>query len=320
MSATEASDPVDRAALQRRTLRVLTVGQLVGAAALASAVTVGAFVVQGILGQETPWAGLATATVTTGTAFMSALLARRMARHGRRPGLQLGYGLAVVGGLVAGLGAEWEQLIVFLPGLFLYGSGQAANLLARYAATDLAEPQERSRAMSRIVFASTFGAVLGPLLIGPAEAAGQEWFGLQKYTGPWLFSTVFFLGAMVNTAVRLRPDPLVVAGGTAAGASGPGRPSVRSAVGVIGADPMARPAGDGDLPGHDGGRHGDDPRAPEAPRSRGGQPVRGVDPHRRDVRLQPAGGSLLGPTGPSPGHPARQSGPRGLHGAGGGVG
>jgi MFS family permease len=240
MSATEASDPVDRAALQRRTLRVLTVGQLVGAAALASAVTVGAFVVQGILGQETPWAGLATATVTTGTAFMSALLARRMARHGRRPGLQLGYGLAVVGGLVAGLGAEWEQLIVFLPGLFLYGSGQAANLLARYAATDLAEPQERSRAMSRIVFASTFGAVLGPLLIGPAEAAGQEWFGLQKYTGPWLFSTVFFLGAMVNTAVRLRPDPLVVAGGTAAGASGPGRPSVRSALGVIGAEPMAR--------------------------------------------------------------------------------
>lgn len=240
MSGSAPQAPIDRAALQRRTLRVLTVGQLVGAAALASAVTVGAFVVQGILGQETPWAGLATATVTTGTAFMSQLLARRMARHGRRPGLQLGYGLAVVGGIVAGLGAEREQLAVFLPGLFLYGSGQAANLLARYAATDLAEPEERSRAMSRIVFASTFGAVLGPLLIGPAEAAGQEWFGLEKYTGPWLFSTVFFVGAMVNTAVRLRPDPLVVAGGTVAGASGPGRPSVRSALAVIGAVPMAR--------------------------------------------------------------------------------
>jgi MFS family permease len=240
MIGSAAPGPIDRAALQRRTLRVLTVGQVVGAAALASAVTVGAFVVQGILGQETPWAGLATATVTTGTAFMSQVLARRMARHGRRPGLQLGYGLALVGGLVAGLGAEWEQLAVFLPGLFLYGSGQAANLLARYAATDLAEPDERSRAMSRIVFASTFGAVLGPLLIGPAEAAGQEWFGLEKYTGPWLFSTVFFVGAMVNTALRLRPDPLVVAGGTAAGASGPGRPSVRSALGVIGSVPMAR--------------------------------------------------------------------------------
>lgn len=240
MSATADLHTSERAALQRRTLQVLTLGQLVGAAALASAVTVGAFVVQGILGQETPWAGLATATVTTGTAFMSQMLARRMGRHGRRPGLQLGYGLAVLGGFIAGLGAEWEQLAVFLPGLFLYGSGQAANLLARYAATDLAEPEERSRAMSRIVFASTFGAVLGPLLIGPAESAGQEWFGLEKYTGPWLFSTVFFLAAMVNTAVRLRPDPLVVAGGTTSGGPGPSRPGIRSTLAVIGASPMAR--------------------------------------------------------------------------------
>jgi len=47
-------------------LRVLALGQVVGAAALASAITVGAFVVQGILGQTTPWAGAATATVTVG--------------------------------------------------------------------------------------------------------------------------------------------------------------------------------------------------------------------------------------------------------------
>lgn len=199
--------------LQRRTLRVLALGQLVGAAALASAVTVGAFVVQGILGSSTPWAGVATATTTIGTAVMSQVLARHMARRGRRPGLQAGYAIAVVGGLLAAVGAESEQLVIFLPGLFLYGSGQAANFLARYAATDLAAPEARSRAMSRIVFASTFGAVFGPVLIGPAEHAGQAWFGFAKYTGPWVFSAAFFTLAMINTAVRLRPDPLVVAGG-----------------------------------------------------------------------------------------------------------
>jgi hypothetical protein len=59
-------------------------------------------------------------------------------------------------------------------GLFLFGNGQASNLLARYAATDLAEPDNRARAMSRIIFASTFGAVFGPLLISPAEAAGSS--------------------------------------------------------------------------------------------------------------------------------------------------
>lgn len=213
LSSNSITDPATRAALQRRTLRVLAVGQVVGAAALAAAITVGAFVVQSILGQETPWAGVATATVTTGTAFMSQSLSRLMSRRGRRPGLQLGYGLAVVGGLLAALGAERESLAIFLVGLFLFGNGQAANLLARYAATDLAEPDERSRAMSRIVFASTFGAVLGPLSIGPTEQAGQDWFGLAKYTGPWLFSAAFFVLAMLHTALRLRPDPLVATGG-----------------------------------------------------------------------------------------------------------
>ena len=207
-------DGAERARLQQRTLRVLAAGQVVGAAALASAVTVGAFVIQGILGQDTPWAGAATATVTMGTALMAQVLSRLMQRQGRRSGLQLGYGLAVLGGLVAALGAETEHLAVFLTGLFVYGNGQASNLLARYAATDLAEPAERSRAMSRIVFASTFGAVLGPLLIGPTEHAGTAWFGLHKYTGPWLFSSVFLAAAFVNTALRLRPDPLVIMGGT----------------------------------------------------------------------------------------------------------
>jgi MFS family permease len=198
----------------------LTSGQVVGAAALACAVTVGAFVIQDILGQDTPWAGTATATVTMGTALMAQVLSRRMQRRGRRPGLVLGYVAAAAGGVIAAVGAERQSLALFLVGLFVFGNGQAANLLARYAATDLAEPDERSRAMSRIVFASTFGAVLGPLMIGPTEHAAEAWFGLDRYTGPWLFSAVFFVAAAVNTAIRLRPDPLVVAGGVAAVGTG----------------------------------------------------------------------------------------------------
>ena len=205
--------PEQVAAIQRRTLRTLTLGQVVGAAALSSSVTVGAFVVQEILGNETPWGGIATATTTVGTAVMAQVLSRYMMRKGRRPGLQSGYALATVGALVAAVGAESQTLVVFLLGLFLFGNGQAANLLARYTATDLAHPDERGRAMSRIVFASTFGAVFAPMLIGPAEAAGENWFGLHKYTGPWLLSaTVLFL-AFCNISLQLRPDPLVVSGG-----------------------------------------------------------------------------------------------------------
>lgn len=197
--------------IQRRTLRVLVVGQLSAAAALSSAVTVGAFVVQRILGQTTPWAGIATATVTTGTAFMSQVLARMMSREGRRRGLQTGYALAIIGGLTAGVGAQTKLLPVFIIGLFVYGSGQASNLLSRYAATDLAESDQRGRAMSRILFASTFGAVLGPVLVQPSQWAGEELFGWHKYTGPWVFSAVFFVLSMVNAGVRLKPDPLLLA-------------------------------------------------------------------------------------------------------------
>jgi MFS family permease len=211
----------------------------VGAAALGAAVTVGAFVVQDILGDETPWGGIATATVTTGTAIMAQALSRLMWRRGRRPGLQLGYGLAAVGGGIAAIGAETELLPVFVVGLFLFGSGQASNLLARYAATDLAKPEERGRAMSHVVFASTFGAVFGPLLIAPAQRAGESWFGLDRYTGPWLFAGLCFFLAMINTAVRLRPDPLIVSGGGGT-AAGTASPPIRHAVHVIGGAPRAR--------------------------------------------------------------------------------
>jgi MFS family permease len=234
----ELSD-VERAAIQRRVLRVLTAGQIIGAAALAAAVTVGAFVVQDILGQETSWGGIATATVTVGTAFMAQLLSRLMLRRGRRPGLQSGYFLASIGAVVAAFGAQNSHLATFVIGLFFFGSGQASNLLARYAATDLADADHRSRSMSRIVFASTFGAVFGPLLIGPAQKVGQEWFGWEKYTGPWALSAVILAAAFFSTTIFLRPDPLVVIGGLRASDSEK-LPSISVALQTIVATPQGR--------------------------------------------------------------------------------
>jgi len=226
--------------IQRRTLRVLVAGQIAGSAALAASVTVGAFVVQDILGAETPWGGAATATATLGTAVMSQVLARVMSRRGRRVGMQFGYGLAILGGFVAGFGVERSSLGVFLLGLFLFGNGQASNLLSRYAATDLALPDERARAMSRILFASTFGAVFGPLLIQPAQTLGMSLFGWERYTGPWVFAGAFFATSFLNATIRLRPDPLEVAGGLARQRVGGPRPSIATAFRAARGVPDAR--------------------------------------------------------------------------------
>jgi MFS family permease len=229
----------ERGAIQRRVLSALTTGQIVGGAAMASSVTVGALVITDMLGATSAWAGISAATVTTGTAFASQVLARRMRRAGRRPGLQLGYSGAVAGALVAAVGVEVGWLPLFLLGLFVFGNGQASNLLARYAAADLAEPEQRSRAIGRVVFAQTFGAVGGPLTIGPAESLGQS-FGLAKYTGPWLVGAALFTLAVVNTSVRLRPDPLVVAGGVSPAGHKERLPPIRASLRLIVGLPKAR--------------------------------------------------------------------------------
>ncbi|MCV7149768.1 MFS transporter [Mycolicibacterium pyrenivorans] len=229
-----------RAVLQRRTLRVLVMGQVAGAAALGAAITVGGFVVEDIVGVSTPWVGVSTAAVTAGSGAMAQILSRVMRRYGRRAGMQSGYGLAAIGGVIACLGVQLSVLAVFLLGLLLYGAGSATNLLARYAATDLAEPEQRGRAMGRILFASTFGAVFGPTLVVPAEHLGVAWFGLDFYAGPWLFSSFFFACAAVNVAVRLRPDPLLVSAAEHGVSTGERPIRLRDSVRAIAASPTAR--------------------------------------------------------------------------------
>lgn len=233
-------DRAERAALQRRTLRVLVSGQVVGAAALGAAIVVGGFVVEDIVGVGTPWVGISTAAVTAGSGIMAHVLSRVMRRRGRRVGMQLGYALATSGGLIACAAVELASLPLFLSGLLLYGAGSATNLLARYAATDLAEADQRSRAMGKVLFAATFGAIVGPTLVMPAEHLGHSLLGLEPRAGPWLVSAVFFAAAMVNTAIRLRPDPLLAALGTV-GPDGPPVPSpFRGAMGSILSSPGGR--------------------------------------------------------------------------------
>lgn len=227
----------ERDTLQRRTLRVLLSGQVLGSAGLGSSVTVGGLIVKDMLHGDS-FAGAASAAATVGAALASIPLSNLMRRHGRRPGLQLGYASGMGGALIALFGAERRILAVFLFGSLLFGLGQASNLLARYAAADLARPDARSSAISMLMFGSTFGAVFGPLLVAPAEAVADG-LGLWKLTGPYLFSAAFYGLALVNVGIRLRPDPLVLAGGVSRAAESKA-PPIRHAIGVIRSIPSAR--------------------------------------------------------------------------------
>lgn len=202
----------ERDALQRRTLNVLRVGVVPGQAAVAGVVAVVSLLGKDMLGSDR-LAGLGSAAFTTGSAIIAIPLAATMRRRGRRPALVMALSLGMFGSAVAATGGQLRWFWLFILGMMIFGFGQAATLQARYVAADLADDDDRARAIGAIVWIGTLGAVFGPVLT-PFEKRVGTWFGLDEFIGPYLFAGLLFgLGAVVYWRM-LRPDPLVAAGGT----------------------------------------------------------------------------------------------------------
>jgi MFS family permease len=194
---------------QRHTVRTLVTTQAIGGIGLSAAIAVGALLAKDVTGSD-QLSGLAQTAQTLGAAVVAAVLAAYMSRHGRRPGLTLGYLAGALGGglcIVAGVARSFPVLLV---GMVLLGAVTATNLQSRYAATDLALPAHRGRALSTVVWATTIGSVLGPNL-GGLGAVVARWLHLPEKTGPFVFTVVALLGAAAVMGTRLRPDPLLLA-------------------------------------------------------------------------------------------------------------
>lgn len=196
-------------AVQRRTVLVLSLGQVLGGIAFGATVSLGALLAADISGSDA-LSGLATASVTLGAALCAIPLARMAARLGRRRALTLGNLFALVGIAVVILAASVRVFPLLLVGILLIGAGNAGNLQSRFAATDLAAPQHRGRDLSIVVWSTTIGGVAGPLLLGPGEIVGHA-IGMPPQTGSYVFSFVAQCAALALYLVALRPDPLLAA-------------------------------------------------------------------------------------------------------------
>jgi MFS family permease len=229
----------DRAAVQRRTLLTMRTAQVPAQAAFAGVVAVVALLGKELLDSDR-LAGTGSAAFTFGAALVAVPLSGYMRRNGRRPGLVRAFTLGSIGGFVAALGGQIGSFPVFLVGMLAFGSGQAAALQARFVGADLAEPDERSRAIGSVVWVGTLGAAFGPLLT-PWERHVADAAGLEPLVGPFLFAGMFFALSAAILAVRLRPDPLVVAGLVDPSAERV-RPmlQVRRAAGVLRTRPLAQ--------------------------------------------------------------------------------
>jgi MFS family permease len=192
-----------------RLMATLFVAQVLGSTGHSIVMAVGGILAAAITGTNA-WVGVPVAVAALGAALASWPLSRLMARAGRRPGLTLGYGLAVVGAGLGMAGVLAGSFPLLLLGMALFGIAQTSNLLARYAAADVTPKSERGRAMGLIVWGATIGSILGPNLMPSAVRAGAL-LGLSPIGSAFLISVTGYALAAALVETLLRPDPLAIA-------------------------------------------------------------------------------------------------------------
>ncbi|MEV6103400.1 MFS transporter [Streptomyces sp. NPDC051940] len=225
--------------IRRRTTLVLLAGQVLGGLGVAIGIALSALLAEEVSGSEA-LSGLGQTSTVAGTAVLALPLASLMSRRGRRAGLVLAYLIGAAGAALVVLAAVVGNFPLLLLGMAAFGAGSSANLAARFAAADLAEPERRGRAIATVVWATTIGAVLGPNIAAPAGRSVSG-AGIPEAAGPFVWATGVFLVAAVVMALTLRPDPLLTARAlNPADADRPESRSLRAAVRAVQGSPMAR--------------------------------------------------------------------------------
>ncbi|MGW0942064.1 MFS transporter [Streptomyces sp. NPDC002623] len=237
-----AVGPVDAdrlPALRRRTTAVLVASQILGGLGVATGIALATVLARQISGTDA-LSGLAPTATVTGTAVLSMPMAALMTARGRRPGLVLAYLVGALGAGVVVVAARVGSFPLLLCGLAAFGAASSANLQARFAAADLAEPHHRARAISNVVWATTLGAVLGPNIAAPAGRSVTG-LGIPATAGPFLWAAGIFVIAAVVVGVLLRPDPLLTARALAPEEERtPEARSLRAGLTAVAASPRAR--------------------------------------------------------------------------------
>ena len=197
------------AKIQARTVRTLAIGQALGGFGFGSTLSVGAIMATELSGSAA-WSGAAATLSTLGSAFVAIPLAHIAARRGRRYALAAGAGLAIIGAFGMILAATLRSFPIELIALFFLGAATAVGLQARFAAADIPTNRPKAKDISLVVWATTFGAVIGPNLIAPGEALGMS-LGLPHLAGPFVLTIIAQTLSTGFFWFGLKPDPLILA-------------------------------------------------------------------------------------------------------------
>jgi MFS family permease len=195
----------DFSKLARRLTWVLFANQSLASAGFIAAATINS-IIGSKLGGSPSYAGVPSAVYLLGGAFAASAWGYLMERIGRRNGIVLGLLIGVIGNALVLYAISASSFLLFLFGMVLMGITNAAVILGRFAAAEVNPPEKRGAAISNVVLGGTFGAVVGPLLVGPMGNFAAT-LGMDELAGAYLATLALFAVSSAVVFLGLRPDP-----------------------------------------------------------------------------------------------------------------
>src|ERR1044071_9824503 len=195
----------DLSKLARKITWILFVTQSLTSAGFIAASTINS-IIGAKLGGSASFAGVPSAVYLLGAAFAASAWGYSMDRIGRRNGIVSGLLIGVIGNALVLFAIGSSSFPVFLMGMVLMGIANAAVTLGRFAAAEVNPPEKRGAAISNVVLGGTFGAIVGPLLVGPMGNFVRS-LGMDELSGAYLATLILFVISSVIVFAGLRPDP-----------------------------------------------------------------------------------------------------------------
>ena len=195
----------DLSRLARKITWVLFANQSLASAGFIAAATINS-IIGARLGGSASFAGVPSAVYLVGAAFAASAWGYVMDRVGRRNGMVAGLIIGVIGNALVLIAIGISSFSLFLTGMVLMGITNAAVVLGRFAAAEVNPPEHRGAAISNVVLGGTFGAIVGPLLVGPVGTLAGR-LGMDELAGAYIATLVLFAISSVVVFVGLRPDP-----------------------------------------------------------------------------------------------------------------
>ena len=207
--ATAGRGPGDGRA--KRAVAILAWGQAVLGAQLPIHFILGGLAGQ-LLADDRALSTLPISLIVLSAMLSAPVVSGIMGRFGRRTGFLLGALGGVVGGLAAARALFLESFPLLLAASLATGVYMAAHNLYRFAATDMASPAFRPKAISWVMAGGLVGALLGPEIV----IRFDDWLAPVPFAGAYVAAAVVALvGAVPFLFLDIPRPPRAPRGGRA---------------------------------------------------------------------------------------------------------